>query len=85
MVKEGFKNTEIGVIPEDWEVKNILSTVYNIIDYRGVTPKKLGMDWGGGEIIALSAGNVKKGFIDYNAECYYGSERLYKRWMRNGL
>lgn len=42
------------------------------------------MDWGNGDIVALSAGNVKKGFIDFNLESYLGSEALYKRWMRNG-
>lgn len=55
-----------------------------IMDYRGRTPKKLGMDWGGGDIPALSAGNVKMGFVDFNAECYFGSEALYSRWMTRG-
>ena len=32
----------------------------------------------------MSAGNVKKGYIDFNAECYYGSIELYNRWMTNG-
>ncbi|MDC5054811.1 restriction endonuclease subunit S, partial [Acinetobacter baumannii] len=47
-------------------------------------PKKLGMDWGGGNIVALSAGNAGKGYIDFGAECYLGSELLYKKWMCNG-
>lgn len=85
MVKENtMKQTEIGLLPEDWEVETLREITYNIIDYRGVTPKKLGMDWGNGEIVALSAGNVKKGYIDFNADCYFGSEQLYTRWMRNG-
>jgi len=67
-----------------WNEISIGNLTRNIIDYRGVTPKKLGMDWGNGDIVALSAGNVKKGYIDYGSECYYGSESLYKRWMRNG-
>jgi len=83
-VKKGYQHTEIGVIPEDWKVENISSITNNIIDYRGVTPKKKAMDWGNGNIVALSARNVKKGYIDFNAECYYGSEELYKRWMTNG-
>ena len=37
MVKEGYKQTEIGLIPEDWEVKSIESLVpdnrkYGIVD-----------------------------------------------------
>jgi type I restriction enzyme S subunit len=82
--KQSYKQTIIGNIPTDWIELSIGQLTDNIIDYRGVTPKKIGLDWGGGEIVALSAGNVKKGYIDFEAECYYGSEQLYKRWMRNG-
>jgi type I restriction enzyme S subunit len=53
----------------------------DIIDFRGRTPVKLGMEWGGGKITSLSANNVKNGFIDYAAECNWGSEELYQRWM----
>lgn len=38
----------------------------------------------GGDIVALSAGNVKKGYIDLSSECYFGSKELYKRWMTSG-
>ncbi|MCX9085326.1 MAG: restriction endonuclease subunit S [Candidatus Methanoperedens sp.] len=69
---------------EGWEVKLLKEVVDNFIDYRGVTPKKLGMEWGNGNIPALSANNVQMGYIDFEKECYYGSEELYKKWMRNG-
>lgn len=81
---KGTKTSEQGEIPEDWDVTSIASLTRNIIDYRGRTPKKLGMDWGGGDIVALSAGNVKKGFIDFEEDCYLGSDALYKKWMKNG-
>ena len=42
------------------------------------------MSWGGGDIPALSAGNVRMGFIDFSQECYLGSETLYSRWMTRG-
>lgn len=84
MVKAGYKQTDIGIIPKDWGLDPVCKIVDNIIDYRGVTPTKLGMTWGNGEIKALSAGNVKKGWIDFATECYLGSEDLYTRWMRNG-
>ena len=83
-LKPGYKQTEVGVIPEDWNAKSVLEVCSQIIDYRGRTPKKLGLDWGGGEIPALSAGNVKSGYIDFSAECYLGSEQLYRRWMTHG-
>ena len=54
------------------------------MDYRGRTPRKLGMEWGGGEIPALSANNVQMGKIDFDRECYLGSDSLYRRWMTNG-
>ncbi|MDF6790517.1 restriction endonuclease subunit S [Escherichia coli] len=83
-VPAGYKLTEMEMIPEDWVVSTILNLTTNIIDYRGRTPKKLGMDWGDGDIVALSAANVKKGYIDLSTECYFGSEELYKRWMTSG-
>ncbi len=83
-VPSGYKLTEVGVIPEDWETRTIADVSRNILDYRGRTPRKLGMDWGGGDIPALSARNVKMGYIDFEEECNWGSEALYKRWMTNG-
>jgi type I restriction enzyme S subunit len=83
-IRAGYKQTEVGVIPEDWETPSIIDVAPKIVDYRGRTPRKLGMDWGGGEIAALSARNVKMGFIDFGEECNLGSEALYRRWMTNG-
>lgn len=81
---KGYKTSELGQIPEDWITPTLKDITSNIIDYRGRTPRKLGLEWGGGNILALSAGNVKKGFIDYEAECYFGSDELYKKWMTSG-
>lgn len=65
----------------EWTVKRFDELLDDIIDFRGRTPLKLGMDWGGGNITSLSANNVKNGYIDYAAECNLGSEELYQRWM----
>jgi len=83
-VKLRYKQSEAGLIPQDWESYNMLQLTCQIMDYRGRTPKKLGMEWGGGEIPALSAGNVKKGYIDFSEECYFGSDKLYRQWMTKG-
>jgi type I restriction enzyme S subunit len=83
-VRPGYKKTDAGVIPEEWQTPPIIEVTCKIIDYRGRTPRKLGMDWGGGEIPALSARNVKKGFIDFDEECNFGSEALYVKWMTSG-
>jgi type I restriction enzyme S subunit len=58
--------------------------VESYIDYRGRTPLKIGMQWGEGQIKALSANNVQMGFVNFSKECYLGSEELYKKWMANG-
>ncbi|MDR4468296.1 MAG: restriction endonuclease subunit S [Nitrospira sp.] len=68
----------------EWKPWTILQIAPNIIDYRGRTPLKLGMEWGGGDIPALSARNVKMGYIDCQEETYFGSDALYTRWMTNG-
>jgi type I restriction enzyme S subunit len=80
---EQFKDSVLGRIPRGWEVVEIAKLLAHIIDYRGRTPKKLGMDWGG-SIPALSANNVKMGAIDLSEPTYYGSSALYARWMTNG-
>lgn len=68
----------------EWKFWTILQIAPNIIDYRGRTPLKLGMEWGSGDIPALSARNVKMGYIDFHEETYFGSDALYTRWMTNG-
>ena len=79
-----FKESELGEIPEAWEVVPLGGLIQKLMDFRGRTPKKLGMDWGGGDIPALSANNVRMGYIDFDRECYLGSNELYSAWMVHG-
>ena len=51
-----FKETEIGKIPIDWELKSIKESCEKIIDYRGKTPKKTPFG-----IILVTAKMVKNG------------------------
>ena len=83
-MRPGYKQTEAGVVPTDWEVIPFLQAVRSYIDFRGRTPRKLGMSWGGGDVLALSANNVQMGQIDAEKEAYFGSDELYKRWMTQG-
>ena len=83
-VKPGYKQSEVGLIPEDWAAMSFIQAVGSYIDYRGRTPRKLGLSWGGGDILALSANNVQMGRIDPDREAYRGSEELYSRWMVQG-
>ncbi|GAB3584205.1 restriction endonuclease subunit S [Hymenobacter daeguensis] len=66
---------------EEWVDTNFYDLLDEVLDFRGRTPPKLGMSWGGGNIVSLSANNVKNGFIDFDAECNLGSEELYDKWM----
>lgn len=68
----------------EWKEYQINDVVFDYLDFRGKTPKKLGMDWGGGSIKALSANNVEQGRINFEKECYLASELLYKIWMNKG-
>lgn len=67
-----------------WKSVPLSSCIDKVIDFRGKTPKKIGMEWGNGSIRALSANNVKQGYIDFNRECYLASEELYDAWMTKG-
>ncbi|GDZ95197.1 type I restriction-modification enzyme S subunit [Planktothrix agardhii CCAP 1459/11A] len=69
---------------EGWESKPLFELLDQIMDFRGRTPKKLDMEWGGGDIPALSANNVEMGEINFSKECYLASDALYRKWMTKG-
>ncbi len=79
-----YKETELGWIPKDWEVLIFDDVIKEYFDFRGKTPLKLGMNWGGGSIKAISANNIEPGFINFNKEHYLASEDLYRVWMNRG-
>ena len=64
-----------------WEERKLLECIQRITDFRGRTPKKLGMDWSEEGYLALSALNVKDGYIDFNQDVHYGDQELYDKWM----
>jgi type I restriction enzyme S subunit len=64
-----------------WEQRHFFDNIKKTIDFRGRTPKKLGMDWSKSGYLALSALNVKDGYIDYSADAHYANQKLYDKWM----
>lgn len=64
-----------------WEQRKLLNCIQKITDFRGRTPKKLGMDWSESGYLALSALNVKDGYIDFSQDVHYGNQALYDKWM----
>jgi type I restriction enzyme S subunit len=78
-VPPGYKLTEVGIIPSDWDVKAILDCA-DYVDYRGKTPPKTSSG-----IFLVTAKNIKDGFIDYEISQEYVSEFDYEIIMRRGL
>lgn len=81
--KDGEKVPEVRFanFHDTWEQDKFLNRIDSIIDFRGKTPKKLGMSWSKKGYLALSALNVKNGYIEKDIETHYGNEKLYKKWM----
>ncbi|MFW3654596.1 restriction endonuclease subunit S [Vagococcus fluvialis] len=81
--KNGAKVPELRFagFADDWEQRKFFDNISSTIDFRGRTPKKLGMNWSTSGYLALSALNVKNGYIDPLADAHYGDEELYNKWM----
>lgn len=72
-------------LPTGWRIAELGTLVADIIDYRGITPEKLGSGWSDQGIIALSALNVKNGQLIRLEDSKRVSEPLFERWMRKRL
>jgi restriction endonuclease S subunit len=77
-VKPGYKVTEVGVIPEEWNIEPII-TCCEYADYRGKTPPKT--QYG---TFLITARNVRMGFIDYEESQEFVPSELYDQIMRRG-
>lgn len=66
---------------EEWVERKLLDNIEKVIDFRGRTPKKLGLDWSESGYLALSALNVKNGYINFDVDAHYGNQELYDKWM----
>lgn len=83
---EWFGKYQIGdELPDGWRVEKLDKLLELIIDYRGKTPKKLGMNWSENGIPALSAKTIKNGKIVRRDAMNFGSPELYKLWMKDEL
>ena len=87
-VGEGKKNVpklRFKGYEDAWEQRKFIECINNIVDYRGKTPKKLEMNWSPEGYLALSALNVKDGYIDFELDANYGDIELYNAWMKQDL
>lgn len=78
-------DSELGEIPKGWKLSSLGSLLELIIDYRGKTPLKLGMNWCENGIKAISARNVKNRSLTNLDNVHIGSQELYDIWMKDEL
>jgi type I restriction enzyme S subunit len=76
-VKPGYKQTEVGVIPESWDVCNLATISSKITDGDHVTPKREREGY-----YLLSARNVRDGNIDVSDVDYVGQEEYQRMRQR---
>ena len=76
---EPRRQTEIGEIPESWQLRTIQEVCDKIIDYRGKTPQFV--DSG---VVHLRSSNVKEGRLALN-QITYVSEETYASFMKRGF
>ena len=67
-LKPGYKNTEIGVIPEDWDVRS----GYEITDLigKGASPNWQGFAYSSYGMLFVTSENVRDGFLDVKQPKY---------------
>ncbi|HIH0816960.1 TPA: restriction endonuclease subunit S [Vibrio cholerae] len=80
-----MQDSELGEIPEGWEIGTLESHTSMIIDHRGKTPKKLGSDWVKDGYPAISAKNIKSKKIVRSDTIRFIDEVTYKKWMKEPL
>jgi type I restriction enzyme S subunit len=78
-VKPGYKQTEVGVIPEEWEVRNLSDVSRKITDGDHVTPMRTSQGY-----YLLSARNVLNGRIDVSDVDYVGFAEYQRMRQRCG-
>jgi type I restriction enzyme, S subunit len=80
-LKPGYKQTEVGVIPEDWEVGPLRGLVSMVIDNRGKTPP---LAVHGHPMIEVNAIYGAARNPDFTQVTKYVNQRTYDGWFRRG-
>ncbi|WP_108928177.1 restriction endonuclease subunit S [Leptospira johnsonii] len=76
-VRKGYKQTEVGIIPEDWEVAT-LGNLINNIEYGSSTKSKFV-----GKIPVLRMGNIQDGKIDWDNLVFTDNETEIQKYLLN--
>lgn len=77
-MKSGYKMTEVGVIPEDWEVKTLgkLACINGRIGFRGYTVKDLVRKGEGA--LAIGGKHISKNYLDLSDAEYISWKKYYE-------
>lgn len=78
-VKPGYKQTEVGVIPEEWDVSTLSRISSKITDGDHATPQRSKQGY-----YLLSARNVLNGRIDVSDVDYVGESEYRRMRQRCG-
>ncbi|ETT65647.1 restriction endonuclease subunit S [Paenibacillus sp. FSL H8-0457] len=78
---EDFPEVRFPGFTDAWEQRKLVDNVEEVLDYRGKSPTKFGMEWGNEGYLVLSALNIKDGYIDKSVEAKYGDQELFEKWM----
>jgi type I restriction enzyme S subunit len=77
-VENGYKQTELGIIPEDWETKRLEQVSSEIGDGIHATPEYVGSS----EIYFINGNNLANGSIEITSNTMCVSEEEYKKYKK---
>jgi len=80
IIKKGYKQTKIGVIPEDWGVKQLKEVVSKVIDNRDKTPPY--SDNANIELIETASISFVNQYPDYSSVTKFVSKYTFDHWFR---
>ena len=75
---QGYKDSPLGIIPKEWEVKK-LGDICDYVDYRGKSPQKSSKG-----IFLITAKNIREGYIDYEVSQEFIPIDEFEEAMRRG-
>ena len=77
-IPQGYKDSPLGIIPEEWEVKRVkdVSSIKGRIGYRGYTIEDIVNDSDGA--ISLSPSNIVNGKLQYSPVTHITWEKYYE-------
>jgi type I restriction enzyme S subunit len=80
-IPAGYKQTDVGVIPEDWDIKEIRDVTKKVIDNRGKTPPYKSDEEV--ELIETASISFVSNYPNYSKVTKFVSRDTYNSWFRD--